>query len=129
MPPTRLCVADDHILRFASQPDPNPPHCRHIYPILSKFHNQDVMGDGIKHHVLYIFACTFLCSSSHPCYHPSLPLPPDLYVTQPSHFLLQLPASPAVCLFSVPLVPMIPPVCIPTSPSVISSFSAVLYLV
>ena len=47
-PPDRLCATDDNPLSSASQPVLNLPHHPLIYPTSSKFHNMEVVGDGVK---------------------------------------------------------------------------------
>lgn len=44
-----------------SQPVPNPPHHPVLYPILSKFHNKDVVGDSVKH-IAEVKVYNILCS-------------------------------------------------------------------
>ena len=45
-PPT--CATANNSLSFAIQPVLNSPHCPLIYPMLSKLHNKDVVGDNVK---------------------------------------------------------------------------------
>ena len=47
-PPTRLCATDNNLLSSARQPVLRQLHRPFIYPALSKFHNKDVVADGVK---------------------------------------------------------------------------------